>query len=243
MELTSLPSGSNLDVHKGIRFRIKRPNPDHVAASLLRSAYLLVFSLLGRKGYRYAESEALRMVREQIRRPDEKIIPIRIGSMSGLREPQVLVTMQFGQRPFFWALKINDNVVLLPCGGPMAHLDMLTQIPDGMEVKHEGFGFWIPAQFGNGAVVESTIRGESVLVDGDLIGTRGEISLEGVTWEWVMVEHQAEETLALPLGPKNSMASESGIGAIMMLGDNEMRGRGKDRSKFTKLQRHRDSTR
>ena len=39
------------------------PNPRHVEISYLRSAYLLVFSLLGRSGYVWARSDATRLVR------------------------------------------------------------------------------------------------------------------------------------------------------------------------------------
>ena len=105
MALTSLPSGSELDVNKGIRIGIKRPNPTHVTISLLRSAYLLVFSLLGIKGYRYAESEALSKVREQIMRPDEQIVESRVGTVSGLEEGLVLISLQFGHKPFFLVSK------------------------------------------------------------------------------------------------------------------------------------------
>ena len=48
MRLPSLPVSSRLDVNKGIRFRIRQANPHKVAVSWLRSAYLLLFSLLAR---------------------------------------------------------------------------------------------------------------------------------------------------------------------------------------------------
>ena len=237
MKLTSLSSGPELDVNKGSRLRIKRPNPNHVTISLLRSAYLLVFSLLGIKGYRYAESEALCLIREQIMRPDEVIVESRIGTVSGLEEKQGLISLQFGHKPFFWSVKINDSAVLLPCGGSIELLRGLTQIPDSMDMMHESFGHWIPTQFGNSILIEGTIRGENDLSDGDLIGTRGENAMEGNICEWVMVDHQAQEIVALPLGPKNPKTSEAGFVATLMLGENEIRGRGEDRSKFIKVKR------
>ena len=237
MELKSLPGRSELDVNKGIGIRIKRPDSSHVNVSLLRSAYLLVFSLLGSYGYRYAESEAIGKVREQIMRSNEKIIDSRIGSVSGLEEGLVLISFQFGNKPFFWSVKIRDRGVLLPCGGSIENLQDLAQVPDNTDMMQGLFGHWVSAQFGNGVTVVSTIRGENDMVDGELIGTRGENSIEGKTWEWVMVDHQGWQTAALPLGPKDAEASGPGIGAIMMLGENEVRGRGLDRSKLTRVRK------
>lgn len=235
MELRSLPGGSELDVNKGIGIRIKRPNSDHVNTSLLRSAYLLVFSLLGSYGYRYAESEAICKVREQIMNPEKKIMDCRIGSYSGLEEDLVLISFQFGTKPFFWSVKIGNRGILLPCGGLIEHLQNLAQVQANTDMMQGSFGHWVPTQFGNGVTVVSTIRGENNMTDGELIGTRGEISMDGDTWEWVMVDHQGRQTAALPLGPKNGETSEHGIGAIMMLGENEVRGRGLDRSKLTRV--------
>ena len=56
--LAELTRGPIWESSKGIAMRIKQPSPNHVAVSWLRSAYLMVFSLLGKGGYRYAESEA-----------------------------------------------------------------------------------------------------------------------------------------------------------------------------------------
>ena len=184
MELRSLPGGSELDVNKGIGIRIKRPNADHVNVSLLRSSYLLVFSLLGIYGYRYAESEAICKVREQIMNPEKKIVDCRIGSFSGLEEDLILISFQFGTKSFFWSVKIGGRGILLPCGGSIEQLRHLAHVPDNMDMMQGSFGHWVPAQFGNGVTVVSTIRGENDMVDGELIGTRGENSMEGKMWEW-----------------------------------------------------------
>ena len=235
MDLKSLPGRSALDVNKGLGIKIKRPDSNHVTISLLRSAYLLVFSLLGDYGYKYAESEAITRVREQIMTPDETIVESRVGTISGLDEGQDLISFQFGHKPFFWSVKIFERVVLLPCGGQIENLHVLTQVPDSMDMMHKSFGHWVPTQFGNSIAILSSIRGEDDISDGELIGTLGEFSIQGNIVEWVMVDHQGQQTLALPLGPKNSRSSEAGIGAIMMVGENEIRGRGEDRSKFIKF--------
>ncbi len=235
MDLKSLPSGSALDVNKGLGIKIKRPDSNHVSVSLLRSAYLLVFSLLSGYGYKYAESEAISRVREQIMNPDETIVESRIGTISGLDEEQDLISFQFGHKPFFWSVKIDQRVVLLPCGGQIENLHVLTQVPDSMDMMHESFGHWVPTQFGHSIAIISTIRGEDDISDGELIGTLGENSIQGNIVEWVMVDHQGQQTLALPLGLKDSKSSESGIHAMKMVGENEIRGRGEDWSKFIKV--------
>ena len=235
MELKSLPGGSALDVNKGLGIKVKRPESRHVTVSLLRSAYLLVFSLLGTYGYRYAESEAICRVREQIMSPDKKILEIRVGIVSGLDEGLLLISFQYGHKPFFWSVKIDNRAVLLPCGGPIEQLRSLAQVADNTDIKKESFGHWVPAQFGNGVTVVSTIQGGDEILDGELIGTRGENTMEGKTCKWVMVDHQGQQTVALPLGIKDSESSEADIEAIMMLGENEVKGRGLDRSKLIRV--------
>ena len=237
MQIHSLPSGSELDVNKGIGIRIKRPESSHVTVSLLRSAYLLVFSLLGTYGYRYAESAAICKIREQIMNPEETIVDARIGTVSGLDEGQVLISFQFGQKPFFWSVKIDNRAVLLPCGGALADLHALAKVADNTDMEQEHFGHWLPAQFGNAVLIVSTIRGEDDVPDGELIGTRGANTMDGSHWEWVMIDHQGRKTAALPLGSSNSEAGERGIEAVVMLGENEVKGRGLDRTKFTKVGR------
>ena len=60
---------------KEVSVSLKMPNTRHVELSYLRSAYLLVFSLLGRSGYEYAQSEAVRPIRKQIMNPDGEYGP------------------------------------------------------------------------------------------------------------------------------------------------------------------------
>ena len=63
------------DGHRTLAGRCKGkvPNARHLEVGWLRTAYLLVFSLLGPGGYVFARSAALRPVREQIQNPDEEI--------------------------------------------------------------------------------------------------------------------------------------------------------------------------
>ena len=62
------------DKERDYEFTVKLVKPRFVAISWLKSAYLSVFSLLGKHGYRYAEGEAICQVREQIMNPSKEII-------------------------------------------------------------------------------------------------------------------------------------------------------------------------
>ena len=63
-------------------FRVKFafPNPHFAFVSWLKSAYLSLFSLLGKYGYRYAEGTAASLIREQIMDPKHQIIECCIAS-------------------------------------------------------------------------------------------------------------------------------------------------------------------
>ncbi len=56
------------------RVTFKMPNSRYTGASWLKSAYLSVFCLLGRHGYKFADGDAIRKVREQIMHPSDEIL-------------------------------------------------------------------------------------------------------------------------------------------------------------------------
>ena len=73
IQLNALPPKEQLDINKGISFRV--PGLSHYeSVSLIKSAYLMVFSLMGEGGYRFAENVALKPVREQILNPGKRIL-------------------------------------------------------------------------------------------------------------------------------------------------------------------------
>ena len=234
MKLPSLPIGPDLDVKKGIRFRIKRPNPHHVAVSWLRSAYLLVFSLFGREGYRFAKSPALRPVREQILNPDEIRIKDNLsGEISGVDFPvDPLIMLNYAHKPPFWVVKIGNKCVFLPCGGSIERFVRLTRKPIDMSVKIDRAGYWASRQFRNESVLSFAIDSKTDVSDVDFVGGLLEIQTrEGAVWEWMIVDYQANEIVALPFRPKGQKQDENVGGVLMMLGRDEFLRR-KDRSKF-----------
>ena len=107
--LTEIKRGPVWDISKGITLTEKQPPSNHLTVSWLRSAYLLVFSLLGKSGYRYAESEAIQPIREQIMKPDNEFVPSLLFDLSSLQAPKELILLNKGQQPFCWIVKIEQH--------------------------------------------------------------------------------------------------------------------------------------
>ena len=234
MPLRSLPVGPELDPKRGIRFRIRRPNPHHVAVSWLRSAYLLVFALLGRKGYRYAKSAAVRPIREQIMNPNEiRINGCLNGECSGVDFPvDPVILLNSSHKPPFWAVRFGPKSVVLPCGGPIDRFLQLTQQPVEISEGVSRMGLWTRTQFGNASVLPFSMKHETDVTGFDFVGGLLEISTEeGDVWEWIIVDYQADEIVALPLRLKSSEADAEQAGVMMMVGQDEFIHR-RDRSKF-----------
>ncbi len=232
MQLPRLPLGPGLDANKGIRFRIKRPKSHHVAVSWLRSAYLLIFSLLGRQGYRYAQSPALRPIREQIMNPDEVRIKGGLGGeVSGADFPVDPVILLNSAHPPCWAVKMGAKGVLLPCSGSIDRFRQLTRQPIDVSVRNDRVGLWASRQFRNESVISFAVNREADDDDIDFIGARLEIQTEsGDAWEWIVVDYQSNKVVALPLRAKGD-EQDGSIGVMMMLGEDQYLGR-TDRSKF-----------
>ena len=242
MKLPRLPFGPGLpglDPNKGVRFRIERPKSHHVAVSWLRSAYLLVFSLLGHQGYRYAQSPALQPIREQIRNPDEERIEGALGGVvPGVDFPVDPVILLSAANPPFWVVQMGDKSVLLPCGGSIEHFRQLPRPPIDVSVTNDRGGIWASGQFRNGvinfkdSVLKSAINREADGADIDFMGGLLAIEMEsGDVWEWIIVDYQADEVVALPLRAKGA-EQDGSMGVTMMLDRNQYLGR-RDRSKFT----------
>ena len=236
MRLPPLPLGPDLDVKTGLRFRIRTPNRHKVAVSWLRSGYLLVFSLLGREGNRYAESPALVEIREQIMNPDV----IRVGNglngeWDGPEFPvDPVIMFCHAHEPAFWAVKMGTRAVFLPCAGPLERFTQLTAKRGELSIAPDRLACWASRQFRSDLVLSIPIKKEAPSKDIDLIGGRLEIETsQGEVWDWIVVDDRGQEIVALPLRPKESgQDQDGGLGLMMMLGADEYLGR-KDRSEFS----------
>lgn len=234
MKLPPLPVSPDLDVKKGIRFRIRTPNPHMVAVSWLRSAYLLVFSLLGREGNRYAESPSLVEIREQIMNPDLIRVGNRLnGELDGPEFPvDPVVMFCHGHRPPFWVVKMGTRAVFLPCAGPLERFTELTRKSIELSMEPDRIACWAPRQFRSDLVLTIPMKKEAPNEDIDLIGGRLAIETsQGEVWDWIVVDDRGEELVALPLRLKEA-ENDDGLGLMMMLGEDEYLGR-KDRSEFS----------
>ena len=163
------------------------PNERHVAVGLLKSAYLMVFSMLGREGYRYAESPPIRLVREQIRKPDDDIVPMCFCDFTAKSEmvPNSIIALNFGARPYFWVVKIRGWGLLLPAGG-VEHSQLKDHLADEdgkPKLLGTRFCSWLPSAFGRQRVDSGRVEVDTVPGDGDLIGLqREEPDEEGKYW-------------------------------------------------------------
>ena len=204
--LAELTRGPIWESSKGIAMRINQPSPNHVAVSWLRSAYLMVFSLLGKGGYRYAESEAIRPIREQIMKPDKELVPFPLWDLSPLPKPKTLMAsdnfiIMKRNRPFCWIAKIGNTGVLLPHAGAAKHYKEVIELPDEITLKHKDLIGWRPAKFGQHFSFEMPLYKESEHVDKDLFGIELTMPVGEYERQTVVVNQQGLICTFLPIGP------------------------------------------
>ena len=197
--LTEMKRGPIWDVSKGITLTIKRPRPNHTAVSWLRSAYLLVFSLLGRSGYRYAESEAIRPIREQIMNPDDELLPWLLCDVSRLRLPNELIIMNNWKQLFCWIVKVGSMGVFLPHGSTSNHCREVLKMPD--QIVPTEFRGWHPAAFGKSVSCELTLHEDSTHANADLFGHELTIPSGELERQCIVVNQQGLVCTIMPFGP------------------------------------------
>ena len=131
---------------------------------------------------------------------------------------------------------MGDKSVILPCGGSIDRFRQLTRQLSDVPVKNDRLGLWASRQFrnGNGDVLSFAINREDDDADIDFIGARLEIQTEsGDVWEWIIVDYQSNQVIALPLRAKGD-EQDGSLGVIMMLDKDQYLGLDRtDRSKFT----------
>ena len=237
MKLGALPA-EQLDASKGIRFRIPRA-PHDETVGLIKTAYLLVFSLMGEGGYRFAESEALRPVREQIMNPGKNILKGRFvvrGTIPGLAElKKQLVFLCHAARPPAWLIPLwNGKVVLLPCGGSEP-IDEFVASKDEITLQNNQLAGWAACRFNESLRIAGSVSEESGIADGTLVGSTGLVPTNKGEWEWMVVDHHLGHFVALPFRNASESQSADTLNAVEMLGSNTVQGRGLDKSALTSL--------
>ncbi len=231
-----MPAPENLEVSKGIRFRI--PSSLHFeSVSMIKSAYLMVFSLMGEGGYTFAESNALSPVREQIMNPRKQIL--KGGFVGHWTMPdasdleKAVVFLCYAARPPLWIIPMWDGkAVLLPCGGPEP-IDELVASEDEMKIENHQLTGWIMCRFNESSRIIGSVSQESGIEDGTLVGTTGLVSTGNGDWEWIVVEHCMGRYVTLPFSPTDPNKNTDTLNVVEMLSSDVVVGRGMDKSTLT----------
>ena len=165
----SKPRTSAGEFHAALRsgeFTISgfEPKPHFARMPWLKAAYLSVFCLLGKYGYRYALGSAVEPVRRQIMGPREKITRypvIRGMSHPGWQRDSIL--MNRAGRPC-WLVKMGERLVPLPTSWDEPFYEWVEEEwaassgPDGAaKITVEGGPLWYPAKFGQIRVASITL--------------------------------------------------------------------------------------
>ncbi len=170
----------------------KRPESRYANVSWLKSAYLTVFSLLGKCGYIYAEGSAIRQIREQILKPDRDIIcdfALKTEISSGPNG----VVMNKKKHPC-WAVKMEDCVVLLPCSRDDSFYRLNKDFVADKGELGDGPLFF-PSKFGNNNAAFVEIGDANSIekaIGSDLFARNGEFSIGERKVPFVVADYNRE---------------------------------------------------
>ena len=238
IKIGALPLKDPLDINKRIRFRTPG-SPHYESVSMIKSAYLMVFSLMGVGGYKFAESVALKPVRDQIMNPEKRILTNYCveGTMPETEKAKKqMVFLCHAARPPLWIIPMWDGkLVLLPCGGPEP-LDKFV-VPEGeIRIENNQLAGWTTCRFNESLRITGSVSEESGIVDGTLVGRPTDVvSTDKGEWEWMVVDHHRGQYVALPFRPANENLYPDSLNVVEMLGNHAVEGRGLDKSSLTRL--------
>ncbi|MCY4557713.1 MAG: hypothetical protein OXF79_15300 [Chloroflexi bacterium] len=225
-----MPPKEQLDVNKGFSFRIPQRD-DYEFVSMIKSAYLMVFSLMGANGYKFAENIGLQPVREQIMNPDKKILLDGfVGSMQlssedyrKLNKPVVFLCR--ASNPPFWIIPTwNDKTIFLSPGA-LEPIDKLVIKPKEISLPNNSIVGWMAGRI-NGSSAMSGIVDNTKIAAGDtlagalggpIVTTRGE-------WLYIVVYHQGPDYVALPYCEDGHLPPSNAISIVNMLSKQEAEG-------------------
>ena len=238
IQLGALPPKEQLDINKGIRFRIPGL-PHYESVSLIKSAYLMVFSLMGEGGYRFAESVALNPVREQILNPRKRVLKsgfVVKGTMPETTQTKrQIVFLCHAARPPLWIIPMWDGkLVLLPCGGPEP-IDEFVAPGDEIKIEYNQLTGWTICRFDESVRIIGSVSNESGIADGSLVGTTGLVPTDKGEWEWMVVYHHLGQYVALPSRPTDENPRSNTLNVVEMLGEDAVKGRGLNKFALTRL--------
>ena len=232
ISLGPVPPKDRLDANKGITFRIPQRD-DYEFVSMIKSAYLMVFSLMGTNGYKFAENIGLQPVREQIMNPDEKILKdgfigtMRLDSDDYRKLERSVVFLCRTQDLPFWIVPVwGDKAVFLSCGG-MEPIDELVMNPKEAEIPLSSLVGWVSRRFNSSSATGGTV--DDATID-SLAGTvGGPFPTSKGRWLLVIVFHQMKDYVALPFCPESEFPSSNALNIVDMLSKEEAEGLNLDR--------------
>ncbi|MDE2716816.1 MAG: hypothetical protein OXI33_07355 [Chloroflexota bacterium] len=181
--------------------RFTESDPDAVLVGLLKSAYLMVFSLLGTAGYRYAQSEAVLPIREQL-----------LSRKRGLFRPLVMDidddanalipehTVRLLEEYQCWAVTIHNWLVILPAGGSIDRYERIVEALEEAPLTLRSAVVWTSPKFHDSSVFG---KKSDKLKTGLLFGTS--MTPPDRRRDYVIVYEEADLVVALPVsGPEVS---------------------------------------
>ena len=177
---------------------IRIPDPEAVATSSLKSAYLALFSLMGPGGgYAYARSDAIFPVRQKIMSPTQNL-PIENYVATAPNEWTFMDILLVSEPLLSWIVKIADHLVFLPLyknGGFDTPLLSLKNMVTGNRHSLSGAEQWNFARFGTYDSVTFHLVGAT---DQHLVGRHIGITLpNGHSIEGTCISHHGESVTLL----------------------------------------------
>ena len=239
IQLDPLPPKEHLDANKGMSFRIPQRD-DFEFVSMIKSACLMVFSLMGANGYKFAENIGLQPVREQIMNPEKKILRgdfigrMRFDSDDLRKLDRPVVFLCRTETYPFWIVPMwNDNAVLLSCGSAEP-IDKLTFNPKAADIPPSSLVGWVSRRFNSSSAIGGTVGegpNDSHRALGGTVG--GPFPTNMGAWLFVMVFHQMKDFVALPFCPEDGLPASDAINVVDMLSEQEAVGRNLDKTQLT----------
>ena len=235
IHLGPLPAIDSLDIDKGISFRIPQRD-DYEFVSMVKSAYLMVFSLMGANGYRFAQNIGLTPVREQIMNPDQTIlksgfiVECRPDLLELCKLDMSVVFLCVQANPPFWLVPLgNKRAVILSCGAAEP-IDELTLNGDGNgNIPLSSLVGWVSGRFDGSASIAANCPMRSDIQGGSLAGTvGGPFPTSQGGWVYVSSFHQEKEFVALPLCPVSDWPTSKDMHVVQMLSDEQAIGKNLD---------------
>lgn len=182
--------------HGPFTLRQTEPWPDAILLGLLKSAYLMVFSLLGAVGYRYAQGEAVTSIREQLLFPENGLVQplVAFHIDTANTEHAVLLWTKYQ----CWAVKIRTDLVILPSGGSVDRYQKRAEAFDEPPLTLGSRVQWPAPKFGGSPIYG---KKSDALKPKHLFGA----SLPKPRQDYVVVYEEADMVAVLPVsGPPGS---------------------------------------